>query len=456
MSWIIGLLLVFLCFTLNAKLKRLLDYLRIRLNKTSFRLPNEIIVDFTQIPGSKHATIESSLAADQYVRIRHFSIVGQTQLHYYRKPNTPPKNMINLLHNGGLATTAKAQSKIELEGGSYDAAQTNHLVLFPEQRFQFPSNNKFFSDCKSWDEREEGKKHKAPRGRATSTPCVTINPVSYAESSDSLSFQQGTIGQAIRVAVIDSKASFDQFEEFEEPLAPDNLYVKYLSDPSNDFDGRDLVSPRPHGTFMASRIASVYDGSNPLKISNYPFHDGEHGHLMDLLAAFYAAIDSGVRIINMSLGYYSDQADAHLRRAFSYAATKDVLVICSSGNYATNNDNEPFWPANFSLASNVLTVAAVNNGGDYWVGSPDNGNNVGTLVNMSTFGDGVIGFVPSPTGNRVQAMTGTSAAAATLTGYAAQQLSTNPGATASQLKTDMEALISPGGVIYPSPPIPIP
>lgn len=461
--WLIIILaLVFLLLVLNSKYKRLLQFVQGMARKTSFIIPNEIIVDMDRVPNSNHTSLASELEKLGYASVREFSLHGQVSLRYFRRPAEDVDNMIDLLHNGTMATTSKAKAKIDLEGGTYDAGQTNHLVLFPEQRFQYPSNNRYFSKCKPWGDegKREGEKKSTsgnqqniPPARATATPCISINRVVFDEATTaSLSFQQGSFGAAIRVAVVDSKASFDQFEEFEEPLSPTNLFTEYISDPDT-IDGRNFSSPQPHGTFMASLIASTYEGNNPLKISNYPFHDGEYGHLMDLLAAFYSAIESDVRIINLSLGYYADGADAHLRRAFDYAKSKNILVVCSSGNYTTNNDNKPFWPSNFSTYENVLSVAAVETSGSYWVGTPGNGNNVGTLVNLATFGVALNGYVPGPSGNIIQSMTGTSAAAATLSGLAAQKLSENPALSAAELKETMLGLIA-GGTIYDAPPIP--
>ena len=76
-----------------------------------------------------------------------------------------------------------------------------------------------------------------------------------------------------------------------------------------------------------------------------------------IIEAIYFAINNGAQVINMSFGgpTYSEK----LKEAIEYARQNNVLVVAAAGNYGTNNDIDPIYPASFDL-DNIMSVGALN------------------------------------------------------------------------------------------------
>ncbi len=141
-------------------------------------------------------------------------------------------------------------------------------------------------------------------------------------------------------------------------------------------------------------------------------------------------MDSGVKVINLSLGGDTESTD--LTKAIQYAVDRNVLVIGAAGNYGA--DSRPVWPAASDL---VLAVTAI-----------DRNNSVtsfdqrGDYIDLSAPGVSIlsstVGFYdekkcPSQTPLFCY-LSGTSMAAAFVTGAAALMFAVQPSITAAQVR----------------------
>ncbi len=468
MKWLIILLLILLVFVLYSRYTKLEKVIRQLLNKRKYKLPDEIIIDTVKLNAAQLGEVEPWFISNGYSLVRQFKIPSKTHLHLYRKGDSP-FNVINLLTKGEEAAAAMTQAEIELDGVNFEDIGDSFIVLFPEQSILLRTGTNIFRPCKkSTSNRRSGKNidHKSNKYRSssknssdesnirrsplqssTSRNCLTISSTKFDDYiGPNIEITQPVLPGNVHVAVIDSKASFAAISNFELPLDPASPYQQYLN--NNAFDGTQLDQVDEHGTFMVSLVAKEYKGNKSLQISNYPFHDGDAGHLMELLAAIYAAVEAGAEIINLSLGYSSELAHPLLRRALVFAHTRNVLVICAAGNINSDNDTSPYWPANFGMLENVITVGAVNSAGTPWKDDESNGTNFGSRVNLSTEGVESTGYTDDDT---QKLLTGTSCSAAVLSGIAATIKSQNPGFSALELKTKLHDMIGDGSGVFAAP-----
>lgn len=141
-----------------------------------------------------------------------------------------------------------------------------------------------------------------------------------------------------------------------------------------------------------------------------------------------------VRVVNLSLGFSLDPSLSNISKCSltSHAKglnplgkllTSDITIVTAAGNDGRNNDTSPVCPANYaSVHSNVITVAAVDHAGNH----PFFSNFGRTSVTTSAPGSAVYtGYGYS---------TGTSVAAAQVSGIAALIYSREPTLAASKVK----------------------
>ena len=488
MKLLIILLLIFLIWVLNNRYSKLLTFIRKLLEKNKHQLPNEFILDTQRISAAAENKITTRLTSSGYDKMRQFNVPGQVSLNLFVRDKNKTATLIDLLTKGEEAEKSIAQAEVDLDGGEYGDIEYNYYLLFPEQQLNIPVGKNPFTPCnktgrktgrdardvgdaadvpttdddvnirEQYDQKQQKQETRNPRRQSNYSsvhPClqITQTPFSPANTDPDNPATQGTNAPPIRIALIDSRSKFDgDLAVFQEALEATDPYAIYLNAAGNDFGTLDLNRFDDHGTFMASIIAQQYEGDRVLKIRNYPFHDGQSGHLMEVICAIYGAVEAGVDIINLSLGYPDATPNHHLRRAMQYAQSKDVLVICAAGNLNSNNDTNPYWPSGFSHLSNVVSAAAVRSNGTLWTDSAHVGSNYGVAsVTLATNGVETQGIMAD--GSR-KSLTGTSSSAARLSAMAATIKSDDPSITnAVMLKEALINRIDPAGEIFPVPPM---
>ncbi len=174
-----------------------------------------------------------------------------------------------------------------------------------------------------------------------------------------------------------------------------------------------------HGTQVASVIADATPRNIVIKPYKVLDNHGS-GTFASVAAGINCAINDGVDVINLSLGFYEHSET--LKAAIDRAHENDIVVVSSAGNENTDN---PSYPSSYP---NVIRVAATNQ------------NN--TAANFSNYGDidiaapGVSVMVANYKGGYLTS-SGTSLAAPLVASVAAVILSITPDASAE----DVTALI---------------
>lgn len=163
-----------------------------------------------------------------------------------------------------------------------------------------------------------------------------------------------------------------------------------------------------HGTAMTSLIAgddpNVSGVSPATKILDVRVADPQGNSNTALLASgIVRAIDSGAKILNISLG--SSQTSPALEQAVQYALSRGAVIIAAAGN---EQSNALSYPAGYA---GVVSVAAIDaTGAQAWF------SNSGQGLTLAAPG---VGIVSAYTANKLVIGSGTSQAAAITSGVAA-------------------------------------
>jgi hypothetical protein len=228
-----------------------------------------------------------------------------------------------------------------------------------------------------------------------------------------------TRGAGITVAVIDSGSG-------PHPDLDANLDAGRTMFGSIDSVGVLDIDNAGHGSHVAGIIAAVANnaigGSGVAPQSRIlPIRvlDAQgSGDSKDVSKAVRYAVDSGTKVINLSLGGATESTS--LTTAIQYAVDRNVLVVAAAGNGAA--DSPPKWPAASDLA---LAVTAV-----------DRNNSVtsfdqrGDYIDLAAPGASIL----STASNDYKIQSGTSMAAAFVTGAAALLFAAQPSITAAQVR----------------------
>ncbi len=186
-----------------------------------------------------------------------------------------------------------------------------------------------------------------------------------------------------------------------------------------------------HGTHIAGTIAGTnqkmqISGVAPrVKIMALPFLDEKKsGKTSSGIAAIRYAIDNGAQIINLSWGSFNRNNE--MLKVLRLAEKKGILVVAASGNYSSNVDTRPFYPAAYSFV-NLISVGALDKNGS-WLKGTNYGPN---SIHIAAPGENILSTSRL---NGYDQRSGSSMAAPIISGLAALLLSYRPSLTGFQLK----------------------
>ncbi|MDO4276873.1 MAG: S8 family serine peptidase [Eubacteriales bacterium] len=237
----------------------------------------------------------------------------------------------------------------------------------------------------------------------------------HAGAGESLGYD----GTGVRIAVLDTgiRSTHEVFEGA--VIEPGKDYTGSESGGTNDYVG--------HGTMVASLIAAqpgnglgmkgIAPGASLIPLKCF---DGEKAVVSVLSQAIYDAVNVyHCDIIHMSWGVREE--DEELKAAVRYAADRGIILIAAAGN---EGGEEVFYPSGWTEAIGVGAAGRELKTADYSAKSP------AVLVNAP--GTGIFGA--GHTSDRAETFrTGTSYAAAYVTGAAALAVQAVPGITGQEL-----------------------
>ena len=187
-----------------------------------------------------------------------------------------------------------------------------------------------------------------------------------------------TTGKNQVIAIIDSGVNYNHFAlknlQFNDREVPDNNIDDDNNGYVDDYLGLDLSNNDPfpfddhgHGSHVAGLAASplfgIAKGAKILAIKAMSPSGSDAG---TLAGGIYYAIDRGAKIINISVGNYS-QPHPHLLQAIQLAQSHQVIIVAAAGNgdrflgLPVNTDLAPNFPSSFPH-DNIISVAAHSNG----------------------------------------------------------------------------------------------
>lgn len=204
------------------------------------------------------------------------------------------------------------------------------------------------------------------------------------------------------------------------------------------YDDNDPMDIDGHGTHVAGTIGAV--GNNGIGVAGVNWNvklmalkflnDNGRGSSADAVdALYYAAIMKqlygvNIRVTNNSWG--GGGYSTALRDAIDINAQVGILYVAAAGNYNTDNDAQPFYPATYEVP-NVISVAATDNRDQ----KASFSNYGATTVDLGAPGVSIRSTVP---GGGYANYSGTSMASPHVAGVAALAFSVAPNASYEQVK----------------------
>jgi subtilisin family serine protease len=198
-----------------------------------------------------------------------------------------------------------------------------------------------------------------------------------------------------------------------------------------------------HGTAVAGIIGGRGDNGEGVSgvawrvrlMSVKVLPDQGFGTTATLVAGLRYALSNGARVINMSLNG-ADRSLA-LEEAIATAQAQGVLVVTSAGNDGADRDSVPSYPASIASPA-VVSVASSNRSGRLGFASAYGASS----VDIAAPGDNILTTDPH---GRWGAHSGTSFAAAYVSGAAALLAAAKPAASGAQLRRALLASARRGG-----------
>lgn len=220
------------------------------------------------------------------------------------------------------------------------------------------------------------------------------------------------------------------------------------------YGNNDVMGPvqaAKHGTHVSGLIGAQRDNgigidgvADNVKIMMLRIVPDGDEYDKDVALAIRYAVDNGASVINMSFGKYFSPEKQWVDSAIQYAASKDVLLVHSSGNENNNVDEKENFPNQWLKPGNKKAANFIN------VGASSDPKISGSITaefsnygkkNVDVFAPGVRIYSTFPGGNKYGNLKGTSMAAPIVTGLAALIRSYYPDLTAIQVKKVIEASV---------------
>ena len=183
--------------------------------------------------------------------------------------------------------------------------------------------------------------------------------------------------------------------------------------------------PHPHGTGMAGAIVAhqsmlgVAPRATLLTVRAFSANaNNAEGTTFNILKGLDWAAEKGARVVNMS---FAGPSDPRLREALAKANKKGMVLIAASGNAGAKSP--PLFPA---ADPNVIAVTATDANDELYTGAVRG-------AHIAVAAPGVDILVPAPDGN-YQFTTGTSVAAAEVSGVAALLIERDPTITPAEVR----------------------
>ncbi|MGA8613970.1 MAG: S8 family serine peptidase, partial [Xanthobacteraceae bacterium] len=240
------------------------------------------------------------------------------------------------------------------------------------------------------------------------------NAAQYAVAKlDLAAIHQIATGAGIKIAVIDSQVDVKNPE--------------LTSGIAGEFNAVGVTEPPDaHGTEMAGviaahdRLTGIAPGAEIYAIHAFSrTGDTPDSSTFSIVNALNWAIGQGVRVINMS---FTGPRDPSIDRTLQVAHDKGIVLVAAAGNFGP--DSAPLYPG---ADPNVIAVTATDSNDMIFSGA-----NRGSYIAVAA--PGVDIAVPAPDGT-YQLTTGTSVAAAEVSGIVALLLQRNPALTPDQVRT---------------------
>jgi hypothetical protein len=194
--------------------------------------------------------------------------------------------------------------------------------------------------------------------------------------------------------------------------------------------------PHPHGTGMAGAIAShkklmgTAPGARILAIRAFGTGaGGAQGTTMQIVKGLDWAISQGAKVVNMS---FAGPKDPTLAKAFKAATDKKVVLVAAAGNAGPKSP--PLYPG---AETGVIAVTATDADDGVYTNA-----NRGKYVAVAAPGVDIL--VPAPEGG-YEFTTGTSVAAAHVSGVAALLLQRDPKLDSTTIRQILTATAKPLG-----------
>lgn len=258
----------------------------------------------------------------------------------------------------------------------------------------------------------------------------------------------------ITVGIVDSGVYIDNKDLLPNAWINENeIFNNYIDDDGNgyvddyfgynfDDNNGDCLDDDGHGTLCAGLVAA--QGNNYSQIAGVSWNtkiislrvQGTSHHtatVESMVAAVNYASQMGIPILNISMGTYG-----YSQALYDAIKAYPGLVVAAAGNYASNNDSSPFYPASFDL-DNIISVASTD-GSD--ILAPDS-NYGSTSVDLTAPGEKIIWSTGTGT-NLIDSGNGTSMAAPQVAGAAALIMAYKPSYSVSDVK---KAILSSVDVI---------